>query len=432
MKILKTKHNQILLLLQFLFCFFIINNTIAGFFIPSLVFIVINSFLLFIKGIKKRIDIIDFYFIFISFYVVFGLLLFNHYTFQETFLKISLLPFIIPVEQELFNINIVYAISLLVFSIILFDVKSDFRVKNKIETNKSNKIFFIVIIILTAILGVISYKYKDASYIQYLRNATWYEKGLVSYSFLILLSIISCLNLKYPYNKKILHSFFCLLPIMFILSLGNRIFVLVLLFALLLNLQKRGLKIGLGQIAGGSILMVLVLLVAVKRNGVSVSFEYNVFTALMEFIAPNISAHYFINNPLGFNSLFPSSIDFFTQLLPERLVPLNNIENMRSFYKSNGIEIDPIGGQFLFGQLFFYFRSFAFVVLLLFSVFILKMKRKLLFNTISSIEIVLPLILMYSSRFYIVGIPRNILYSLFLFFIIKSVIESIRKPDLNI
>lgn len=427
-KVLKTGTNSVLIFFQFLCVsvivvfFFLESNTLL--FYSLLSFVLFTYFICYIKLIKARLDVIDLYFVFISFYFLGTLLLYNTHLYS-VLTSVGGLNLVDISDDELLKLNLIIGILFVTLSTVLFDVKKTFFIRNGNGLTTNNEINIIFYLFFGLLFSVIGIKYFHSTYVEFLENRTVIESGLISYSYLILIPLYVQTNLKHKFYEKRFTTFLMLIPMLWLLKFGVRNYAFVLFFALMINFQKRGLKFTIKYLLVIVFLSIVMLVQALTRAGLSGIDSFNLLTAFMEFVAPGISSHYYINNPLGYSNPF-ALFDFILQLLPERMCPQQTFELMKSYYLLHGYNITPIGGHFLFGELFLYFSWLSPFFLLLSNYYFLNLRSQLSCKKISILTVVFPFVAINLSRFEISMIARNVIVMLLLNWIINHFVRTMK------
>jgi hypothetical protein len=367
--------------------------------------------------VEKRTTIIEIFLVFFSFYISGAYLLFNTSLLSLTedafLIKIS-----VPTIYELRILNIFFLVHTKIQFIVLLDVKEKAQKFVSIDNyGQFNKIYYIPIIIYSVFLLFIKIRYGN--YFTFIKDSPDIMYSLISYGGIICSPIIISSNIKCPWYKKRLFIIITIVPIILLALIGIRIYSLLFIFSLILNMQVRGLKL-----YHKSILFLIVILLgfvlfqAVARSGLSEFGNlFSILTLLGEFYIPGISSYYLIIDPEKF---YPhiNIVDFFVSLLPAKLIPYISLNEFASYYYKRGISTWPIGGIFLYGQLHFYFGIFSFIAMILFSFYLLRIRRKLDSKRLDLSVIGLPLLFIVLPR-YPLYLIKSVLVGLILFLFFK-------------
>jgi hypothetical protein len=348
--------------------------------------------------IEKKITIIEIFLVFFSFYV------FGSYFFFNTLLlsltgKMFSIKVPVPTIYELRIINIYFFLHTKILFIVLLDVKNN--TKRFVSINNPaqfNKVYFIPVIIYSVFLLFLKIKYRN--YFTFIEDAPDIMYPLISYGGIICSPIIISSNINYPWYRKRLFIITTIIPIVLLALIGIRIYSLLFIFSVILNMQIRGLKIYNKKVLF-SIMVVLgfVLFQSVVRAGLSgFGNLFSILTLLGEFFLGAISSYYLIIDPEKF---YPNAniIDFFVSLLPARLIPYRTLDDFAAYYYKRGMLVWPAGGIFLYGQLYFYFGILSFIVMILFSFYLLKIKGDLDSRKLDSSAVCLPLLFIVLPRY---------------------------------
>jgi hypothetical protein len=323
-----------------------------------------------------------------------------------------------PMVYELRLLNMFFFIHTKILFIVLLDINAK-KIKLVLIDNPGqfNKIYFIPLIVFSVFILFIKIKYND--YFTFIEDAPDSLYSLVSYGSIICSPIIISSNIKYPWYKKRLFIIISIIPIVLLALLGIRIYSLLFIFSVILNMQLRGLKLYSKNVLF-FILIVLgfVLFQSVVRAGLS-SFGdlFSILTLLGEFFFPGISSYYLIIDPVKF---YPhiNVVDFITSLLPAKLIPYISLNDFAAYYYKRGISVWPVGGMFLYGQLYFYFGIFSVLVMSLLSFYLLRVKQSLLSKKLDLNVVGLPILFIVLPR-YPLYLIKSVLVGLLLFLFLK-------------
>ncbi|MBT5492598.1 hypothetical protein HOK00_10390 [bacterium] len=161
------------------------------------------------------------------------------------------------------------------------------------------------------------------------------------------------------------------------------------------------------------------------------SFEQTyivLFSMLGEFIMPNISTFYLINNPLHFDSLFAIQ-DLYFQLLPSSVRPSSELYAFRDYYLSRSIDPWPIGGIYFLGQFYFYFGIFYIFILIGLIKYLIEIQNILINRKFSLLLLLFPMLVMILPRMELWTL-RNSIFSM-VFFIITFLLIKIISTKRN-
>jgi hypothetical protein len=382
----------------------------------------------------KSLNIIYLAHVFISTYFLFGLLVFNIYEYRVFFLH--------NIDDSLFTIdnlskiNYFYLISLLLLNWYYKPTKLPQNISNeKVYYGSTNIIYSKIIdiyVVIYLVVLIFSYKYLNGRYIWFIQES----KGsfelqviwqLISSGGLYLSALLPLYRINSQYNQNKYIYIFVVTSAFILLLLGIRMYAVLLIFAMLLNMQLRGLRYQ------GTLLYLYYIVFGLGILSFAIfRFQTFNFTNIMsiiesvagEFVFPHSSAFYIIINPYSFD-FWPYSLqDLLLQIMPFKI---NNefkpiLEKYVSFLLSNGI-VAGYGGYFILGQLYFYFGYFFFIPLLIISKYfslmdnVLKNKERLYLTVIFPIFLlVLPRMQIWTFK----ALFYNLLFVLFIIFTIKT------------
>ena len=390
----------------------------------------------FIKFIKfKSFDIIYLAHVFISIYFIFGLMVFNIEEYRLFFLhniQDSLFS-----DENLTKINFLYFISLLFLSFFYNPKKltNNTRVSKYKETNNlySKLVKYYSIIYLFVLVS--SYYYLDGRYIWFIQET----KGsmelkiiwqLISSGGLYLSALLPLIYINEPHNKNKFVYIIVLLSSFLLLKLGIRMYAVLILFSILLNMQARGFRYNGYKIYIYYIVFGLAILsFAMFRFKV---FDFTNTMAIIEsvtgeFIFPHSSAFYIITNPLFYEYFFINLQDLVLQIMPTSVAiefkPI--LEEYTTFLYKNGI-IAGYGGYFLLGQLYFYFGYLFFIPLLFISHYFQIMNSVLIKREKLYLMTIFPIFLLVLPRMQIWTF-KALFWNLLFFLVFICFIKKIQK-----
>ena len=415
--------------------FFILSES-SGIFYLSLIYY-IHYIFNFIKF--RSFNIVYLAHVFISIYFIFGLLIFNIYEYREFFLH--------NIDEALFSnknltiVNFIYFISLILLDWFYKPTKlSPINNKNVFykDTNGLYSKLVLTCSIAYLVVLIFSYYYLNGRYIWFIQET----KGsielkiiwqLISSGGLYLSALLPFIYINERYNKNKFIYLIVFLSSITLLMLGIRMYAMLLLFPIIINMQLRGFiyegyKIYLYYIIFG----LSVLIFAIFRFQ---TFDYTNTMAILEtvageFVFPHSSAFYIIINPLSYDYWIVNLQDLLLQIMPASIrVEFNPIlEEYTKYLLSNGL-IAGYGGYFLVGQLYFYFGFLFFIPLLLISKYfnvmnnVLFYKKKIYLMSFFSIFIlVLPRMQIWTMK--------AMFYTLMFFLVFNFLIKKIKTKSL--
>jgi hypothetical protein len=428
MTFLKTKNNRHILIESIVVSFFALLAFISRqnkylFFIGIFDIVFLWSIIARLFLFEKKITIVEIFLVFFSLYILGSYFIFNTLLFSLIedvfFIKTPSLTM-----YELCILNMYFFLYTKILFIILLDT-----INKKIKTIsinnlcQFNKIYYIPLCIYSIFLIFIKIKYGN--YFAFIEDSPDFMYSLISYGGIICSPIIISSNINYPWYKKKFFIVITIVPIVTLALIGIRIYSLLIIFSVILNMQLRGLKLYSKTIVLLLLLLLgFVLFQSVIRAGLnSIGDMYSLATLLGEFFLPAISSYYLIIDPGQF---YPhiNIIDFIISILPSKLIPYISLNDFAGFYFRKGILTWPVGGIFLYGQLYFYFGKFSVFVMILLSTYLLRTKNKLNSKNIDFSVICLPLLFIILPR-YPLYLIKSVFVGLVLFLFLKFLIVKV-------
>lgn len=322
---------------------------------------------------RGNITIIDIFIAFLFIYVLAYYFLFN--TVVLTSISSVFGVKIIPIKDNtLAYVNFVFIVYGKVLFLPILDCAKHYNKKTigLIQYNTTNNMYLIFVFIVYITYLLFLHIKFGSSYIRLMQSPMGdFYFSLISIGGWICSPLIVSSNLKSKWNNYNAISVLSIAIVILLALLGIRIYSLMIIFSLFINLQCRGININNNKV----ILFILFILFfilyqSLARIGIrDIKNLYSLFTLLGEFFFSIMSSYYLIGDPLIFLPKIRID-DLFIQILPSFFRSKPIIENFREYYIAKGYDPWPGGGLFLFGQIDFYFGFFGIVVLLMFSLFL--------------------------------------------------------------
>jgi hypothetical protein len=100
-------------------------------------------------------------------------------------------------------------------------------------------------------------------------------------------------------------------------------------------------------------------------------------------------------------------VDYFIKLLSSKIDYTLFLDAFRAYYATHGIATDPVGGEFLYGQLYFYFNFASVGIVFFISMFFAKQKELIERNGITFGSILMPIVFLILPRQYNCLLPKT-------------------------
>lgn len=423
--------------------FLIFENLFSFFFFfSSLLFV--NNKMLYVLGIfdilflyliillklikRKDITIVEVFLAFFFLYVIGTYIFFNNDLFKKLILKVYVENVPHPAQLQLLLMNCVLFIYTKIMSLPIYDIK--FFLTKSISKNYlkiSEKFSIIPYLVIPVFILFLFYLIRTFSnYSDFIENSGS-AFSFISYFSFITSIVIIITDQNIVWNKRIGKTFLVLLCVALIAKIGSRTYAVYILFSLLINLKKRGMKFGNKLIF---VLMIIgmfgILYQSLARFGMhGLGDAFSVLTLFGEFFLPAYSFYYYVNNPLKYVYFF-SWTDFIVKLLPTKVLPLLNIDAYMQFYNLHNISIAPVGGLFLYGQLFYYFGIFSIIAIFVLSIYLAYYKNILECKGNLKISLILPIAFLILPRQLIYLLPRSILMIFIFYFFMDFILQKQR------
>ena len=434
-KIINSKLNKIVLLeTALVFVFFLVSallNNITAQYVIGIIDILLFYILLIVKLIRRKdLSIIEVFIAFLFLYVIGTYIFFNNIQFRTLILNIFVNSIPYPTDSELLIQNTILYVFTKILQLPICDLKFNLRIKEKasILTNKFDFIIFIFLFIFSFFLFYLVHSFSN--YYDFLENSGP-AFSLIGYFSYILSILIIITDLNKSWKKGLLRTILCLLCIALIAKIGSRTYAIYLTFSLLINLKKRGMRFGNRVfLVFFAIGFFAILYQSIARTGMhGLANSYNKLTLFAEFFLPAYSFFYFVNNPLHYSVLFPSS-DFFVKLLPTKILPQLQMDQFINFYSSQNISVAPVGGFFLYGQLIYYFGVFSILFVVLIALYFSFYKEIIEKQNNFMVSCIFPMIFLLVPRQFLYLLPKTIIVIVLIYLLMQILIYSKKKNNI--
>ena len=386
----------------------------------------------FIKLIRRKdLTIVEIFLTFLYLYVIGTYIFYNNAKFINLILKSFVNSVPHPNKYELLLMNSILFVFTKILSLPVFDIKIKLKpYRQKLYSYKSYGKFalFPYIIMPIFILYLLFLVRTFSNYDEFNESGGIYFSLIVYFSFVTSILVVIT-DQEVPWNKRLLKTLLALLCIALVAKVGSRTYAVYILFSLLINLKKRGLKLG-------NRLVIIFLTVglfgilyqSLARFGISgLENAFSLLTLFGEFFLPAYSFYYYTNNPLNYVYYFGWT-DFFVKLFPTKILPLLRIDAFMKYYSIHGIAIAPVGGLFLYGQLIYYFGIFSIIPVFLLAVYLSYYKNNVEQKGNLKISLILPISFLILPRQLLYLLPKCVL-TIFFFYLLMNFL--LNKPCLK-
>lgn len=304
----------------------------------------------FLNILSAKFTSIDLYFLFFVFYFFSGLIYFNSPVilnstkifFEKEFRELFF-AFLTPEILMKVNLGYLLALTPIMLLINLNTTGLKFVRLKYFQSINQYQTFSVFISTISTVLIMIFFYQAIEIYIQFKGKYALFDpnesvRGLLGWNAVLISGLVSVSNLGYKWNQKKIYTLLVIIVSFLFFILHFRMFVIVTLFALIINLELRGFEFKRKHLIYGFFLFFIIAFDAVRRfenfdRSDAIAVYFNV---LGEFF---LSQFYYVSlvvNPFYFKLNFIQYFDFITQTLPSFLRPNSGLIDFIQFNNKYG------------------------------------------------------------------------------------------------